>query len=132
MPKANCSVVAAAAAAGLVFESCPGLPMPAHACPCLPMPAERAPAAYRGLCMRAAPKRTRVQTVCKRAADEQHLLESASRPPSSMLPSLAQAACTRYALNVSFSRSAWHPAANRQLARDAPALPGTTAQWLIL
>ena len=68
-----------------------------------PMLAERAPAAYRGLCMRAAPKRTRVQTVCKRAADLQHLLESATRPPSSTLPSLAQAACTRYAPSTSLS-----------------------------
>ena len=60
-------------------------------------------AAYRGLCMRATPKRTRVQTVCKRAADVQHLLESAPRPPSSTLPSLAQAACTRYAPSTSLS-----------------------------
>lgn len=65
--KANCSVVAAAAAA-LLGE--------------LPMPAERPPAAYPSLCMRAAPKRTRVQTVCKRAADVQRLLESVARPPS--------------------------------------------------
>ena len=53
--------------------------------------------------MRATPKRTRVQTVCKRAADVQHLLESAPRPPSSTLPSLAEAACTRYAPSTSLS-----------------------------